>query len=191
MKSCSSISRPGFLSFLKHSESSSCFQWLFFLCQSCSCRCVLFSQWCLDEFKRIYRWLNARFDHDFFESEVAAESKQTVAEYQAKGVFVMNDGAVGADLSQVGLGFQILLKRDGTGLYATKDLALARRKFEQFHIDKSIYVVDSAQSFHFQQVFATLKMMGYPQAERCYHLPYGLVILPDGKMSSRKGNFPH
>jgi len=86
------------------------------------------------------------------------------------------------------LGFAMFLKSNGSGLYATKDLALAKRKFDQFKIDKSIYVVDASQTHHFQQVFKSLELMGYSQATKCLHLAYGLVILPSGKMSSRKGN---
>jgi len=144
--------------------------------------------WSMDEFERIYAWLGCRFDHVFFESELGEPSKAIVREFQAKGVFVESEGAVGADLSDDDLGFCVLIKRDGTALYATRDLALAKRKFEEFGIDRSLYVVDSAQSLHFQQVFKCLERMGYAQAARCEHLPYGQVVLPDGKMSSRKGN---
>ena len=86
------------------------------------------------------------------------------------------------------LGFFLLLKSDGNTLYSTKDLALAKRKFEQYQIERSIYVVGAEQTLHFQQVFATLQRMGYTQASQCFHLPYALVVLQDGKMSSRKGN---
>ena len=81
----------------------------------------------------------------------------------------------------------MVLKSDGSGLYATKDLALAKRKFEQFGIDQSVYVVDAAQSLHFRQVFKVLELMGYEQAARCLHISYGQVTLPSGKMSSRAG----
>jgi len=111
-----------------------------------------------------------------------------VKEYEKKGKLVRSNGALGSDLSQFGLGFCMVLKSNGSGLYATKDLALAIRKFEKFKINKSIYVVDAAQTLHFKQVFKTLELLGFDDARRCYHLPYGLVVLPDGKMSSRKGN---
>ena len=81
-----------------------------------------------------------------------------------------------------------MLKSDGSGLYATKDLALAKRKFDQFGVDQSIYIVDAAQSLHFRQVFKTLELMGYQQAKQCQHIAYGQVVLPSGKMSSRAGN---
>ncbi|MBI1855686.1 MAG: arginine--tRNA ligase, partial [Chloroflexi bacterium] len=81
----------------------------------------------------------------------------------------------------------ILLRSDGTTLYLTKDLALAKQKFEQYHVDRSIYVVDVRQSMHLQQAFAILKLWGFPQADKCYHLGYGFVSLPEGAMSARRG----
>lgn len=144
--------------------------------------------WSMSEFYEIYDWLNCRFDLFFFESEFGEAGKNIVSQFLAKGVLVESDGAVGADLSKWGLGFCLLVKRDGTALYATRDLALAQRKFDEYKIDHSVYVVDSAQSLHFQQVFKTLEIMQYPQAKNCYHLAFGQVSRPDGKMSSRKGN---
>jgi len=150
-------------------------------------------EWSLSEFREIYHWLGCRFDHEFFESEMTEQSKKMVLDtYNKKtGVLTMDGGAVVANLSQYGLGFCVLLKSNGSSLYATKDLALAVRKFDEFKIDKSIYVVDVAQTLHFKQVFKTLELMGYEQAKKCYHLPYGLVVLPSGKMSSRSGNIKY
>jgi len=145
-------------------------------------------EWSLDEIKQIFTWLNSPFDEYFFESECGEPSKAIVEEYRTKGVFIESDGAVGADLRPYKLGFCVLIKRDGTALYATRDLALARRKFDFFHIDRSIYVVDAAQTLHFQQVFKCLELMGYDQVAKCFHCAYAQVVLPDGKMSSRKGN---
>ena len=145
-------------------------------------------QWSLDEFDAIYAWLEAPFDHVFYESEVGEAGKRIVLEEFKQGRLSRSDGAIGADLSAHNLPFLLLLKSDGTGLYSTKDLALARQKFEQFQIQRSVYVVDVSQELHFQQVFKTLELIGYEQAKNCYHLAYGMVVLPDGKMSSRKGN---
>ena len=145
-------------------------------------------QWSLDAFKDIYDWLGAEFDRDFFESEVSEASQAIVDEYLSRGVFKLDQGAVGIDLSEYKLGFMLARKRDGNTLYATKDLVLARRKFEEFKIDRSIYVVASEQIHHFKQVFKTLELMGFPQASKCFHLSYGMVVLPEGKMSSRAGN---
>jgi len=143
--------------------------------------------WSMEAFHEIYNWLGAHFDHYFYESDVGDEGKDMVKAFFEKGVLIESEGTVGMDLSDRNLPFLMLLKSDGTGLYATKDLALARRKFEDFGIDHSVYVVDASQSLHFQQVFATLEAMGFQQASECFHLAYGLVVLPDGKMSSRGG----
>ena len=144
--------------------------------------------WSLDDFREIYEWTSADFDHWFYESEVSEESQEIVDEYLKKDVFIEDDGAIGIDLKDKKAGFLILRKRDGNTLYATKDLALARRKFDEYSIDRSIYVVASEQNLHFKQVFLTLEAMGFEKASKCYHLSYGMVTLPDGKMSSRKGN---
>ena len=149
--------------------------------------------WSLQDFHDAYKYLNCRFDHDFFESEFGEPSKKLVREAQARGVFVESEGAVGADLSADGLGFSILIKSNGTATYASRDLTLAARKFDDFEVDRSVYVVDSAQSLHFQQVFKCLEKMGFEQATNCYHHAYAQVVLrgEDGspvKMSSRKGN---
>lgn len=143
--------------------------------------------WSLDELNEIYAWQNCRFDHYFYESEFGESSKETALEFYRKGIFVQSEGAIGADLREYGLGFCLLIKRDGTALYATRDLDLAKRKFEEFKIDRSIYVVDLAQTLHFQQVFKCLELMGYEQVKNCYHLAYGQVVLPTGRMSSRTG----
>jgi len=143
--------------------------------------------WSLESFQDIYRWLGARFDHWFYESEMEA-GRRIVEEGLAKGVFIRSEGAVGADLEADGLGFLLVLKADGTTLYSTKDLALAEMKFDRFGMDESVYVVGAEQTLHFKQVFKVLEKLGYPQAGRSVHLAYGLVMLPEGKMSSRAGN---
>ena len=120
-------------------------------------------QWSLGEFHAIYSWVGAHFDKDFFESECCEESRQLVDEYYAKGVFIKSEGAIGCDLAERGLGFCLLLKSNGCGLYATKDLSLAHKKFEQFGVDRSIYVVDATQARHFQ-------WCGSPRA-RCRRAP--------------------
>ncbi|MES1909388.1 MAG: hypothetical protein MHM6MM_002135 [Cercozoa sp. M6MM] len=145
-------------------------------------------QWSLDEFAKVYEWLGCRFAHDFFESEVSEQSKEVTYKYLEKGVFVRDQGAVGADLSKYKLPFCLLIKSNGAGLYATKDLALASRKFEQFGVDKSIYVVDSAQEMHFKQVFACLDLMGYEQAKQCAHKSYGRVTLANGVQMATRAN---
>ncbi|HEY8376707.1 MAG TPA: arginine--tRNA ligase [Nannocystis sp.] len=145
--------------------------------------------WSLEEFAEIYRWCGVEFDRVFYESEVDEPGLQLVEEYLQKGLFIVSDGAVGIINDEVKhMPFFMLRKQDGTSLYSTKDLALARLKFEEYRIDRSIYVVDVRQSDHFRHVFLTLKKMGFPQADRCQHVPYEMVELPEGPMATRKGN---
>ncbi len=144
-------------------------------------------QWSLDLFTAVYHWMDIEFDCYFYESELSDDSQKIVDEYLNKGVFIESDGAVGCDLNDDGLGFMMVRKSDGNTLYATKDLVLARRKFDQFNIERSIYVVASEQNLHFRQVFKTLERMGFDAGIKCFHLSYGHVRLPEGKMSSRDG----
>jgi arginyl-tRNA synthetase len=143
---------------------------------------------CIADFKKIYAWMDVHFDHYFFESEVSEEAQSIVDEFLAKGLFKESQGAIGIDMSEDKLGFFMARKSDGSTPYITKDLALARRKFEDFQVDTSIYVVGSEQNFHFQQLFKALELMGFEKAKNCFHLSYAHVKLPEGKMSSRSGN---
>jgi arginyl-tRNA synthetase len=145
-------------------------------------------EWSIDLMEHVYRWAGVEFDRWYWESDVDADSIKTIKKYFAEGKLIESQGAIGLDFSSENLGFCMLLKSDGTGLYATKDIELARRKFEDFKIEKSIYVVDMRQALHFKQVFKTLEVLGFEQAKNCYHLQYNFVELPDGAMSSRKGN---
>lgn len=145
-------------------------------------------EWSIELMNEVYKWANVNFDVWYWESEVDSASVKLAREYQAKGLFKEDQGAVGIDLSDHKLGFCMLLKSDGNGLYATKDIELARRKFQDYHIEKNIYVVDKRQEHHFKQVFKVLELMGFENAKKCFHLQYDFVELPDGAMSSRKGN---
>lgn len=145
-------------------------------------------QWSIELMRSVYEWAGIEFDYWYWESEVDNESVARVNQYYKEGKLQQSEGAIGLDLNDENLGFVLLLKSDGTGLYATKDLELARRKFEDHKIEKNIYVVDMRQALHFKQVFRTLDILGFPQAKQCYHLQYNYVELPDGAMSSRKGN---
>jgi arginyl-tRNA synthetase len=145
-------------------------------------------EWSIDLMEHVYRWAGVEFDRWYWESDVDADSIKTIKKYFAEGKLIESQGAIGLDFSSENLGFCMLLKSDGTGLYATKDVELARRKFEDFKIEKSIYVVDMRQALHFKQVFKTLEVLGFEQAKNCFHLQYNFVELPDGAMSSRKGN---
>ncbi len=153
-------------------------------------------KWSLEELREVLHMLDVNMDVWFYESEVDEPSKVIVEELIAKNIADderPNGGAVIVKIDEkLGLTKEkyrtnVILRNDGTTLYLTKDLALAKVKFEQYHVDRSIYVVDSRQSLYLQQAFAILKLWGFPQAEKCYHLGYGFVSLPEGAMSSRKG----
>lgn len=145
-------------------------------------------QWSIELMKSTYAWAGVEFDQWYWESDVDAASVQFARQCFQEGKLIQSEGAIGMDLSADNLGFCLLLKSDGTGLYATKDVELARRKFQDHHIEKSLYVVDARQALHFKQVFRVLEILGFPQAKDCHHLQYNFVELPDGAMSSRKGN---
>ncbi len=152
--------------------------------------------WSLEELRAIFDMLDIEMDVWFFESEVDEPAKTIVEELIARGIADDERPLGGAVIVKIDekLGLEkekyrtnVLLRADGTTLYLTKDLALAKIKFEQYHVDRSIYVVDVRQSMHLQQAFAILKLWGFKQAEKCFHLGYGFVSLPEGAMSARRG----
>jgi len=144
--------------------------------------------WSMEEFYINYNWLDSNFDHYFYESEFGNSSKKLVNDFLEKGIFEKSDGTIGSNLEKEKYGFCILIKSNNTATYAARDLALAYKKDEMYNMDKSIYVVDSGQKLHFDQVIGSLKKMGFPKANNSFHLSYGQVVGLDGKMSSRKGN---
>lgn len=145
-------------------------------------------EWSLEMMKETYKWADVEFDRWFFESEVDTPSLELAKKLYSEGKLIKSEGAIGMNLEEDKLAFCILIKSDGTGLYATKDVALAAKKFEEFGIENNIYIVDTRQAFHFNQVFKVLEKIGFEQAKNCHHLQYNFVELPDGAMSSRKGN---
>jgi len=153
-------------------------------------------EWSLEELHDILHILDVNMDVWFFESEVDEPSKAIVEELITKGiadderpqggpVIVKIDEKLG--LAKEKYRTAVILRSDGTTLYLTKDLELAKVKFDQYQVDRSIYVVDFRQNLHFQQVFKILELWGFPQAAKCYHLSYGYVTLPEGAMSARRG----
>ena len=144
-------------------------------------------QWSVDAFNKIYNDLDAHFDYWFWESEMEDKGKEIVKELLKEHLAIISQGVPVMDLKQYNLGVWVLLRQDGTTLYSAKDLALANIKFNKYKIDKSIYVVANHQALHFQQLFKTLELMKFKQAKDCYHLSFEMVILPEGKMSSRTG----
>lgn len=150
-------------------------------------------EWSMEEFQRIYDELDVDFDVYFYDSDLYEEGKEIVNQLLEAGIAERSEGAIIVDLdTHVGTSdvykTYVALRSDGTALYQTKDFALAKRKFEDYGIDRSLYVVGSEQKLHFMQVFKTLELAGFEQAKKCYHLSYELVMLKGGKMSSRLGN---
>jgi arginyl-tRNA synthetase len=153
-------------------------------------------QWSLDELYEILATLDVKMDVWFFESEADEPAKKVVEELLSRGiaaderpqggpVIVKIDEKLG--LTKEKYRSNVVLRSDGTTLYLTKDLALAEQKFQKYRVERSIYVVDVRQSMHLQQAFAILRLLGFPQAEKCFHLGYGFVTLPEGAMSARRG----
>ncbi len=151
-------------------------------------------QWSLDYLAAIYTRLDLPIEIYFYESAVEEPGREIVTDLLERGIAEISNGLPVVKIDEkLGLTketYRVLpiLRSDGTTLYSTKDLYLAQLKFAQYGIDRSVNVVDSSQSFYFQQIFKILELMGWPQATQCYHLSYAFVRLPAGKMSSRTGN---
>lgn len=141
----------------------------------------------LDSLERIYKELGTHFDNHFFESEFEKRGKELAQELVKKNIAKISEGATIMDLKDYGLGVWVLLRSDGTVLYSAKDLALAEEKFDEYKIDKAVYVVGVEQKLHFQQLEKTLELMRFKQADKCKFVHFELVRLPTGKMSSRTG----
>ena len=145
------------------------------------------NSWALKGFKETYKKLNISFDKEYFESDIYWKGKDKVLEGFNKGIFnKTEDGAIFADLKEsYNLPNKFLIRRDGTSLYITQDIHLAFQKKEDFNYDKSIYVVGNEQDLYFKQLFAVLNMIGFKEDK--FHLSYGMIYLPEGKMKSREG----
>jgi arginyl-tRNA synthetase len=141
----------------------------------------------LDVFAEAYKELGINFNITFYESEVEKLGKKIISELLKKGLAKKDQGAVIINLEKYGLDIFLLLKSDGSSLYSTKDLALAKLKFEKYKIGKSINVVGAEQTHYLKQLFKTLELIGFKQAKKCHHLAYGLVLLHGKKMASRAG----
>ena len=152
--------------------------------------------WSMADFERIFAELGASFDVWFFESEVEEEGRRIVAELLERGIAEVSDGLPVVKIDEK-LGLETptyrtmpILRSDGTTLYSTKDLALTRQKFERYGVDRALWVVDVRQSLYFQQIVKILELFGFSQAAQTHHVGYEFVKLPEGIISSRKGNAP-
>ena len=146
------------------------------------------NRWVYDGFGSTYKRLGVEFDKNYYESQTYLLGKDNVEEGLEKGVFYRrSDGSVWIDLSGDGLDEKLVLRGDGTSVYITQDIGTAIKRFGEFDIDSLIYTVGNEQDYHFKVLFLILKKLGYAWADKLYHLSYGMVDLPTGKMKSREG----
>jgi len=146
------------------------------------------NQWVYQGFEETYQRVGASFDKIYYESDTYVLGKDIVKEGLDKGLFYRKqDQSVWVDLSEEGLDEKLVLRGDGTSVYITQDLGTADLRYSDFKFDQSVYVVGNEQDYHFQVLFKILKKLGRPYAEGLYHLSYGMVDLPGGKMKSREG----
>ncbi len=144
--------------------------------------------WVYAGFDETYRRLGIGFDRTYYESETYKLGKSLILKGLEEGVlYSRDDGSVWANLEDEGLDHKLLLRSDGTSVYMTQDVGTARQRFGEFEFDSHIYVVGNEQNYHFQVLALVLKKLGYKWADRLYHLSYGMVELPEGKMKSREG----
>ncbi len=146
------------------------------------------NKWVLDGFDLTYKSLGISFDKVYYESQTYLLGKSLVQKGLDMGVFVQDpDGSVWCDLTADGLDRKLLLRSDGTSVYITQDLGTAERRFAEYNLDSHVYVVGDEQNYHFQVLKLILGKLGFSWAQNIFHLSYGMVELPEGKMKSREG----
>ena len=148
----------------------------------------MMNAWVFEGFDETYKALGITFDKVYYEHDTYLLGKELVAKGLEMGVFVKDpDGSVWCDLTADGLDRKLLLRSDGTSVYITQDLGTAERRFSEYDLDSHVYVVGDEQNYHFQVLKLVLKKLGYSWADQIFHLSYGMVELPEGKMRSREG----
>ena len=144
--------------------------------------------WVFDGFEQTYKALGITFDKTYYEHDTYLLGKELVQKGLDMGVFTRDpDGSVWCDLTADGLDRKLLLRSDGTSVYITQDLGTAEKRFSEYRLDSHIYVVGDEQNYHFQVLKLILSKLGFAWADQIYHLSYGMVELPEGKMKSREG----
>lgn len=148
----------------------------------------MMNDWVYAGFEQTYKRLGVDFDKYYYESDTYLLGKNIIEEGLEKGVFYKKeDNSVWIDLTEDGLDEKLVLRGDGTSVYITQDLGTAQLKYDDFSMDESLYVVGNEQDYHFKVLFLILKKLGKPWAKGLFHLSYGMVDLPSGKMKSREG----
>ena len=144
--------------------------------------------WVYEGFNETYKKLGVEFDKIYYESNTYTLGKDIIDDGILRGVFYRKpDSSVWIDLTDVKLDHKLVLRSDGTSVYITQDIGMARLRDKEWHCQKVVYVVADEQNYHFQVLFETMKKLGDPYANGLYHLSYGMVDLPSGKMKSREG----
>lgn len=144
--------------------------------------------WVYQGFEKTYEQLGITFDKTYYESQTYLLGKEVVGEALSRNIFYKKkDGSVWADLTEAGLDHKLVLRADGTSVYMTQDLGVADLRYAHYHFDRSIYVVGNEQDYHFEVLFKLMQQLGRSYAPDMYHLSYGMVDLPEGKMKSREG----
>ena len=148
----------------------------------------MMNTWVYAGFDATYERMGVGFDKIYYESDTYLEGKDKVLEGLAKGVmYRKEDGSVWADLTDAGLDHKLLLRKDGTSVYMTQDIGTAKLRFQDYPIDKMVYVVGNEQNYHFQVLSLLLDRLGFKWGKDLVHFSYGMVELPEGKMKSREG----
>ncbi len=148
----------------------------------------MMNEWVFAGFEQTYKALGISFDKTYYEHDTYLLGKEIVQRGLDMGVLVRDpDGSVWCDLTADGLDRKLLIRSDGTSVYMTQDLGTAERRFSEYKLDSHVYVVGDEQNYHFQVLKLVLGKLGYEWADQIYHLSYGMVELPEGKMKSREG----
>jgi arginyl-tRNA synthetase len=148
----------------------------------------MMNQWVYDGFDITYKKLGVSFDTSYYESNTYLLGKKVVDNGLEKGIFYKKeDGSVWIDLEAAGMDQKLVLRSDGTSVYITQDIGTAQQRYADFKMDKMVYTVADEQDYHFKVLFEIAKRLGEPYAEGMYHLSYGMVELPSGRMKSREG----
>lgn len=146
------------------------------------------NEWAVGGIKKTYERTGISFDKYYYESQIYLTGKEEVQKGLSSGAFFKaDDGSVRIDLSPIGLEEKVLLRKDGTSIYMTQDIGLAIHRHDDWPFDRLVYVVANEQQYHFKVLFHILERLGYGWAKNLYHLSYGLVNLPEGRMKTREG----
>lgn len=147
------------------------------------------NRWALDGFKQTYKKLNFKIEKEYYESDSYMHGKDIImAGFEKKQFQKDEEGNIIIDLESKNLGKKVLLRANGTSIYITQDIYVAKKRYDDYKFDQMVYVVGNEQEYHFKVLFEVFKKLGWKFGDKCYHFSYGMVELPEGKMKSREGN---